>query len=137
MTTLAAPVEIRRALGRVAARLRAVVALRGVGNVALIASIGAVAGMAVDFAWPLPAVARWAIWGAWLALVGVVALVGVIRPLLRPLAAVDLAALAERGQPELGEQLSGSVALIAEGESSHGSRALIAALTGQAAERGR
>jgi hypothetical protein len=137
MTTLATPVEIRRALGRVAARLRAVVALRGVGNVALVASIGAVVGMAVDFAWPLPAVARWAIWGAWLVLVGVVALVGVIRPLLRPMAAVDLAALAERGQPELGEQLSGSVALIAEGESSHGSRALIAALTGQAAERAR
>ena len=54
MTTLAAPREIRRALGRVGGRWRRVAATRGLGTVALVAAIGAVVGMAADFAFALP-----------------------------------------------------------------------------------
>ena len=128
------PREIRRALGRVAGRLRTVQAMKGLGTLAMVASMGAIAGIAADFAWPLPMVARWGIWSAWLGLSILVALFAVVRPLFRHLEPVDLAALAERGQPELAERLIGAVALIGEGERTHGSRALIAALTGQAAE---
>ncbi len=138
MTTAApAPREIYRALGRVAARLRAVGALKGAGTVAVVASIGAALGMAADFAWILPTAVRWWIWGGWLALSGAVALAVVARPLVRPLAAIDLAALAERGQPEFAERLVGSVALLAEGEGTRGSHALIDALAGQAAGEAR
>ena len=137
MTTLAAPREIRRALGRVGGRLRTVGALKGLGTVAVVATIGAVIGMAVDFFWALPMAARWGIWGAWLAVTVIVALVAVVRPLVRRIAATDLAALAERGQPEIGERLVGSVELLAGGDRAHGSRALIEALAGQAAEQAR
>jgi hypothetical protein len=128
-----APREIRHALARVAVRLRTVGALKGLGTVALVGSLGAIAGMIADFAWPLPSLARWGIWTAWLAMTTLTAAFGVIRPLFRPLAPIELAALAERGQPELGESLVGSVALLAEGDRTHGSRALIDALAGQAA----
>src|SRR5437588_10524006 len=97
MTTLAAPREIRRALGRVGGRWRAVAAARGLGNVALVAAVGAVVGMAVDFFVALPTAARWGIWGAWLGAIGIVALWGVVRPVVRRIDAADLAALAERG----------------------------------------
>ncbi len=137
MTTLAAPREIRRALGRVGGRLRVVGATRGLGNVALVASIGAVVGMAADFFVALPTSARWGIWGTWLGAVGIATLWGMVRPLVRSIDAADLAALAERGQPELGERLVGSVELLERGERAHGSRALIEALAGQAAERAR
>ena len=137
MTTLAAPREIRRALGRVGGRLRTVGALKGLGTVALVAAIGAVVGMAVDFLWALPMAARWGIWGAWLAMSGIVALIAVVRPLVRRIAATDLAALAERGQPGIGERLVGSVELLERGDRAHGSPALIEALAGEAAEHAR
>ena len=133
--TPSAPREIRQALGRVAARLRTVDVLKGLGTVAMVASLGAIAGMIADFAWPLPSVARWGIWAAWVGVTGLLTAFAVIRPLFRQLGSIELAALAERGQPELGERLVGSVALLAEGERNHGSRALIDALAGQAVER--
>ncbi len=130
-----APREIRHALGRVAARLRTVDVVKGLGTVAVVASLGAVAGMVADFAWPLLSIARWGIWSLWLGVIVVCTVFTVIRPLFRSLGSIELAALAERGQPELGEHLVGSVALLSEGDRTHGSRGLIAALAAQAAER--
>src|SRR5438309_4223013 len=122
------PRSIRRGLGRVDLKLRAVGALRGLGTAALIAALGAVAGMAADFAWPLPAWVRWALWIGWVAAVGVALAASVVRPLVRRVVWVDLAAVAERGHPGLGERLTGAAALLGGRGRPHGSPALIAAL---------
>ena len=106
------PAPIRRVLGRVRRRLRGAALLRGVGMVALVGAIGAVLGMGADFAGPLPQAVRWAIWGGWLATVTLAVVLAVLRPLLRGAAALDLAAVAQRAHPELGERLTGAVALL-------------------------
>ncbi len=127
-----APREIRRALGRIAARLQFVKTLKGIGSVAVVAALGVILGMLADFAWPLPSIARWGIWSVWVVACVVTFLVAVVRPLTRSVGGLELAALAERAQPELEEQIVSSVALLSEGERTHGSRALIDALTAQA-----
>ncbi len=128
----ALPRPIGRVLGRLGARLRMAAVLRGLGTTALVLSMLAVAGMAVDFAVDLPRPARWAIWGAWLA-VGALLVTGtVLRPLGRRIGPFDLAAAAEEGHPELGESLTGAVALLETG-TPHGSPELIAALADRAA----
>ena len=130
------PAPIRRVLGQVRRRLRGAALLRGVGVVALVGAIGAVLGMGADFAGPLPQAARWAIWGGWLAAVTLALVLGVLRPLLRGAAALDLAAVAQRAHPELGERLTGAVALLnpLTDRLAHGRKpALIAALADEAA----
>ena len=132
---VALPRPIRRVLGRLDRRLRAVAFLRGLGTTALVVALGAALGMGADFAWVLPQEARWAIWGAWLAVGGLMLVVAVVRPVARRMAAFDLAAVAERSNPELGERLTGAVALLGEGRPAHGSPGLIAALADEAAAR--
>jgi len=132
-TAPALPRPIRRALRRVDVRLRALASARGLGTAALVASIGAAAGMAADFAATLPQPIRWAIWGAWAGSVGLVLLVAVVRPWLRKSRPIDLAAVAERSDPALGERLTGSIALLDRDSHPNGSPALIAALADDAA----
>ncbi len=89
--------------------------------------------MAADFVWTLPIQARWGIWGVWVAAVGSILLMGVVRPLLRRSRWIDLAAVAERVDPRLGERLTGSIALLDDASHPNGSPALIAALAEDAA----
>lgn len=129
------PGPIRRMLGQMGRRLRAATLLGGSGRVGSILAIGAAMGMGADYAGVLPLTVRWAIWGAWLT-IGVGALIhAVLRPLARGLPALDLAAVAERTHPGLGERLTGAVALLGSHASTpaHGSPALIAALADEAA----
>ena len=125
------PRAIRRGLGRVDHRLRMVGTVRGLGTVALVLALGAALGMAADVAFVLPIEARWAIWGAWVAAGTLALLATVLRPMLRRLTWGDLAAVAETGQPTLGERFTGTVALL-RGRP-HGSPELIAALVDDAA----
>ena len=80
----------------------------------------------------LPQPVRWAIWGIWLAAGGFVLVVTTLRPLLKRFGTFDLAAAAEQGHPELGESLTGAVALLGS-RRPHGSPELIAALADRAA----
>ena len=124
---------IRRALRRVDVRLRAAASSRGLGTLGLVAAIGAAAGMAADFAWTLPGFARWGIWGFWVAAVASSLASGVIGPWLKRSRWIDLAAVAERSDPRLGERLTGSIALLDRANHAGGSPALIAALAEDAA----
>ena len=127
------PLPIRRALRRVDLRLRSAALARGLGTIALVAAVGSGLGMAADFAWTLPTSARWAIWGSWASAVGLGLAVFVIRPLSRKARWIDLAAVAERVDPRLGERLTGSIALLDARNHPSGSPALIAALAEDAA----
>ncbi len=126
------PEAIRRALRRVDRRVRLRAASRGVGLALGVGALGAAAGMAADFAWPLPGAVRWAAWSAWVAAVGSIGAIGVIRPLLGRSGWLDLAAVAERADPTLGERLTGSIALLDGANRPQGSPALIAALAADA-----
>ncbi len=127
------PREIRRALGRLGLRLRAVGAMRGLGKAALILAVGAVLAMVVDVGFVLPLRARWIMWGIWITVAAVATGSGVIRPLVRRLTWNDLAALAEHGEPSLGERLTSAVGLLRQ--QPHGSPELIAAVVDDASER--
>ena len=98
-----------RALGL---RLRTVGVMRGLGKAALILTALAAMAMAADVAFVLPPAARWTIWGTWTATTAIAVAAGVIWPLIRRLAWNDLAALAERGEPSLGERLTTAVGLL-------------------------
>jgi hypothetical protein len=102
--------------------------------VALVGAIGAVLAIGADFAVPLPQAVRWAIWGGWLATVTLAVVFAVLRPLLRRAAVLDLAAVAQRAHPELGERLTGAVALLnpITNRPAHGAPALIGALADEA-----
>ena len=127
------PGSIRRGLSRLGLRLRAVGAMRGLGkSAAILAALAAVA-MAADVAFALPPSARWTIWAAWIATAAIGLVAGVIRPMVRRLAWNDLAALAEHGEPSLGERLTTAVGLLRQ--EPHGSPELIAAVVDDAAAR--
>jgi hypothetical protein len=126
------PRPIRKLLGRLGLRLRLASMVRGLGTTGIVLAIVAALGMAADFAWDLPQVARWAIWAVWLAIGGLVLSLTAFCPVLRRLGAFDLAAAAEEGHPELGESLTGAVAMLGTG-APHGSPELIAAVADQAA----
>jgi hypothetical protein len=130
------PAPIRRVLRRVRWRLRAAALLRGIGVVALAGTVGALLGMGTDFATPLPQAARWLIWGTWLAAVATALVLALLWPLLRRVAPLDLAAIAERAHPQLGERLIGAVALACPRRNTpvQGAPALIAALADEAAK---
>ncbi len=60
----------------------------------------------------LPLGLRWGLWGAWV-VAGVGLVLGrVVRPLVRRLGRLDLAAVAERGESGLQERLTGAVGLL-------------------------
>jgi hypothetical protein len=133
----ALPRPIRRVLGRLGLRLRLASCLRGLGSTMLVMALCAAMGMVADLAWALPQPARWAIWGTWLAFGGLALILTTLRPTVRRFGAFDLAAVAERGHPELGERLTGAVALLGKGRAPHGSPALIAALAREAVAEAR
>ena len=89
------PRPIRRVLGRLGLRLRMASCLRGLGTTILVMALLAAMGMAADLAQALPQLARWAIWGAWLACGGLILIATTLRPLVRRFGAFDLAAVAE------------------------------------------
>ncbi len=131
------PPPILRALARLGLRLRTAFLIKGLGTTALILVLGAVLGMAAEFVWVLPQGSRWAIWGIWLIVTGLAFILTTLRPLVRRFSAFDLAAVAEQGQPELGERLTAAVALLDRGIRPHGSPTLIAALAEDAVARSR
>jgi hypothetical protein len=128
------PRQIYRGLRRLDRRLRVSHALSGLGWTALGMAGGAALGMAADFAWVLPQAVRWTFWIAWAALSLLAFIALVVRPLARRSRAFDLAAVAERSHPEIGEPLTGAVSLLEQSSPPHGSSALIAALAKQAAD---
>ncbi len=109
--------------------------MRGLGKTTLILAALAALAMAADVAFVLPPVARWTIWATWIAIAATGLLAGVFRPMVRRLAWNDLAALAERGEPSLGERLTTAVGLLRQRP--HGSPELIAAVVDDAAARTR
>ncbi|MEO6810145.1 MAG: hypothetical protein ABI353_13610, partial [Isosphaeraceae bacterium] len=127
------PRSIRRGLRRVDRRLRVVALVRGLGIVALVLAIGAVLGMAADLVFVLPDGMRWATWSAWLASASVALVWTVVRPLVRRVGWMDLAALAERAHPMLHERLTSTIGLLRG--PAHGSPELIDALAVEAADR--
>ncbi len=130
----ALPRELRRGLGKIDRRLRGVAMTRGLGLAAIALAAIAALGMAADFAWAIPQAARWAIWGAWIAAGGITLIATAIVPQVRRPDYADLAAVAERDRPDLGERLTSAVELIGARTTPHGSAAMIAALGEQAAE---
>jgi hypothetical protein len=124
---------IRKALRRVDVRLRSSRSAKGLGVASLVAAVGAALGMAADFSGNLPVPARWTIWGLWVATVVAIFGLGVLRPWLKKSRWIDLAAVAERADPKLGERLTGSIALQDRSSPSNGSPALVAALAEDAA----
>lgn len=124
----ALPLAVRRLLGQVSRRLRARAVLQGLGTASVIAAFGAVLGMAADFFWVLPLWGRWGIWILWLSAVGWVLLSRVLRPLVRRIDPLDLAAIAERAEPSLGERLTAAVGLLGGAGRLNGSTEMVAAL---------
>ena len=108
--------------------------MRGLGTTALVVSIVLATGMMIDFLWVLPQAGRWALWAAALAAIVITFAISVVRSTFRRGNAFDLAAVAERGNGALEEQLTGAVGLLGSGSRSHGSASLIAAVAERAAE---
>ncbi len=129
------PLPFRNALGRLGRKLRIVNVLQGLGILALVATLGALPGLVADFFWTLPESIRWGFWGIWLAALVFVGLTMVVWPLVRRQTWADLAAVAERTCPGLGECLTGAVDLLGREGSSRGSPIFIEALGNEAAER--
>ncbi len=94
-----------------ARRLRRIALIRGIGLTLAVSGAMTAAGLAVDLLFDLPTPLRI----GWLGLTGAtaIALFGwfVVRPLLRRYSGINLAAVVERGHPELGERLSSLVEL--------------------------
>ena len=78
----ALPRPIRRVLGQLGLRLRMASCLRGLGTTILVMALCAALGMAADLARALSQLARWAIWGAWLAFGGLILSLTILRPLV-------------------------------------------------------
>ena len=129
------PKSLRRGLARIDRKIRGIALVRGLGLVALVLAVVAAVGMALDFAVAMPIVARWAIWIGWIAAGTLTLGLAVIAPLFRSAGYANLAAVAERSRPEMGERLSSTVELLSAKGKPHGSPALIAALAEDAAHR--
>ena len=130
------PRPIRRRAGSIGVFASEPAALmRGLGKSAAILAAMAAMAMAADVAVALPPLARWAIWATWIAIAAIGLVAGVVRPMVRRLAWNDLAALAEHGEPSLGERLTTAVSLLRQ--EPHGSTELIAAVVDDAAIRAR
>ncbi|SIO32490.1 hypothetical protein SAMN05444166_3793 [Singulisphaera sp. GP187] len=126
------PDPIRRLLGQLDRRLRAGAVFRGLGITAFVAALGAALGMTADFMLVLPLAVRWGIWGGWLVAVGFLFVSRVVGPLVRKADHLELAAIAERAEPSLGERLSAVVGLLGRSGRLNGSPELVAALAGSA-----
>lgn len=122
-------------LARVRRRLLAASALRLFAAIAAISAVAVVVGVAADLAFVLPIGVRWALWGAWVASIGLVAAVGLARVVSRWHSWDALAAVAERPHPDLAERLTVAVGLA--DRLANGSPELIAALRDDAGQRAR
>ena len=129
------PRPLRLGLERIDRKIRLLGLARGSGLALLAMALVAAAGMAADFFWPLPIAARWILWVGWIACGSALWIAFGIVPLFRRAAYGDLAAVAERGHPELGERIVGAVSLLGARDTPNGSPAMIAALGDEAARR--
>ncbi len=127
------PRPIRRSLARLGTRLRVISAMRGSGRAACALAIAAALAMTSDVMLELPPTARWIIWAVWFAGVALSVAGALVYPLVRPIAWNELAALAERGEPTLGERLTSAVAFV-HGPA-HGSPELARCVVDDAADR--
>src|SRR5262245_45035010 len=118
-----------------AARVRRLVVVRGVGWLVGAGAVTAAAAMRLDGSFVLPAWVRSLLLVGWLALVAAIAYRAVLLPALRPLTAAELAALIERHFPGLGERLTTLVGLNGRPDPGNGSRSLIGALKREADQR--
>ena len=95
----------------VAARIRRVALLRGLGRLALFTAILCGAGFLADWLWPLPGGIRL----GWLLLIVAVAAylvwTEIFRPVFRQFTVAELAAVVEDRYPDLGERLTSAVEL--------------------------
>jgi hypothetical protein len=132
-TTL--PPALDRGLKRLGARLRRRRVARGAGTLLLGLAVATLAAMAADVLLPLPDALRWAIWLAIVGGVVVVSIRNILIPLFSRVGTTDLAAVASRAHPGLGERLTAAVALRADEAAgrAHGSPELIAELADRAA----
>jgi hypothetical protein len=111
--------------------------MRGLGTAALILAAIATVGMLADFVFALPLWIRWTVWVAWMGAFGAALYACILRPVLYRASWSDLAAVAERQQPQLRECLTNAVGLLEAQTHAHGSPALIAALTDETVTRTR
>ncbi len=127
------PRPVRRILGRLDRRLRALALVRALGTAALIAALGMAVGMTADLVLGLHGIARWAVWIVWVLAIATPLTLALAKSLISKARALDLAAVLERVYPDLGERLTGAVGLLGEGDGpAHGSPELIAALADDA-----
>ena len=127
------PPPIRFALRRIGRRLLRVSIVRALGLILVVGSAGMILGMALDFAFALPSVARFALFFAWIAMIVATWLRSVSSRSAR--SPLELAALVERKFPDFGERLTASIGLVRDDLSPRGSPALIAEVVREAAER--
>jgi hypothetical protein len=128
------PPSLALKLSEVERKIRWVAALRGLGRVALVLTLAAAFMMTLDAGLGLGSAARVGCFIVWCTggLLGFAA--GVLAPLVRRVARMELAAVAEVRHPELGERLTSIASLLdpARRNEAHGSQQLIAALADQA-----
>jgi hypothetical protein len=127
-TTLDLSSTLRGKLATVARRIRLLRALRGVSLLLLTLTVTAGLALGADYLFTLSPLVRGVLFGVWTALGVLVALFGLVLPVLRSLDPAALAAVIEEKYPELGERLTSSVELAAAPDTYHGSPALIALL---------
>lgn len=122
-------------LDAVARRVRRLRIARGLSLVALTLILTAAAALLTDHFLPLPAFLRLALFGAWVLLGATLFLTALVIPLRRRLALAELAAAIEQQYPELAERLTTTVELAENTDDYHGSRALLALLVSDTAQR--
>ncbi len=126
-TTVQLPSTLQSRIASVARRVRLFRTIRGISLLVLALSLIAGAALLADFLLDgaLPASVRGVNLALWLGIAGALALAGLVLPLLRPLAAADLAAVIEEKYPQLGERLTTSIELCENPGTGNGSPALI------------
>lgn len=103
--------ELSSRFDGLAARLRRVALLRGLGRVALVTAALCAAALIVDWLWPLPGSLRMGCLGLIVTVTGFTVWSQVFRPVFRKFTIAELAALVETQYPELGERLTSAVEL--------------------------
>jgi hypothetical protein len=120
------------ALGR---RIRLLQAARGAARLVTLLALTAAAALLADFFLDLAPVVRQGLFSSWVSLGVATFLAAVVAPLCRHFDPVALAALIEEHFPQLGERLTSTVELTAQGSWGHGSPALLDLLVRDTEER--
>ncbi len=105
------PDTVQSELNRLRVRLRQTTALRGLGHLLLTGTGTLLAALVADFLFDFEAATRYCLLAGQLLLCVALCVSGVVRPLLRRLADEDIAAIAERKFPHLGERLTSLIEL--------------------------